>query len=104
MREQQNKGVIVEDDGVRVRYEERGGFIFLDLDVKDWNLSSYRKLKKAVAETREKFLKEGHDLIFAMTEDKAITKFWNNIHPLEELNKFGPRNEYYIGAWLTEDE
>lgn len=95
--------VLFETDDIRVRYVENEGFVFLHLDVLNWNMSAYRDMKKSVADAKAKFRSEGHDLIFATTDDKKITKFWSRIHPLEELTTFGPHQEYWIGAWSTEE-
>lgn len=94
---------LVEGNGVRVRAEDLEGFHFLHLDVDKWSLSAYKLLKTSLKEIRKAFADQGVELLFVRTDDEKIVKFWGRLHPLEEVNKFGPRNEYYIGAWETGD-
>lgn len=94
---------LFEQNGVRVRSEESKGLHFLHLDVEEWSLSAYKTLKASVKEVRKAYASHGVELLFARTDDEKITKFWNRIHPLYELTKFGPHNEYWLGVWETED-
>lgn len=96
--------VVVDDDKVKLSYSVKGGFAFLHLEVRDWSLSGYKRIKKSVNALREDLSRKGHSLVFATTDDEKITKLWQRVHPLEELTTFGHRDEYWIGAWEVEDD
>lgn len=96
---------LVEEKGIRLRLTtDKVGHAFLHMDIDEWSASSYRALKKNVLKVLEFMKKSKHDLVFATTDDEKITKLWGRLVPLEELQTFGPHNEYWIGAWDTEED
>lgn len=93
------------DDGnVKVDVEEQGGFIFIHMSVKEWNKDTYKLIKSGANSLFDKLKDEGHEWAFATSNQKQSTKFWNMVRPCYTINKFGPNDEYWIGAWNFEEE
>ncbi len=80
---------------------EKGGFIFLHIHLYKWGVGAVKALKEDVQFVKEVYAKEGHDVVFALTEDQKITKLWNMVEKCYDLQQL--RDKSWLGAWLTEE-
>jgi len=95
-----DNSVYYEDEDVVVKTEEAGGFIFIHTEISsNWNKSMLKRLKSGVEGLFKELESEGHEWAFATSDDEKSTRFWNMVKPCETVEKFGPNNEYWIGAW-----
>lgn len=92
-----------QDDNVHARVHEKDGFAFIHLDVEEWNRQALRTVKKGMEDLQEHLKEEGYEWLFATSEDEMSVKFWNLIKPTHTVKKFGPRDQYWIGAWKFEE-
>jgi hypothetical protein len=80
-----------------------GGHAFLHLTVHRWSKEVFTRVRKAFRRVLADCQSEGHTIVYATSESKKSVKFWKMMAPLEELDVFGSRSQYYIGAWYIED-
>lgn len=83
--------------------QEAGDHIFLHLDVENWSPSVLREIKSKWPVLLEHIVDKGYSILFTYSKDKQSVKFWNMMQPLTETRKFGPENEYLLGAWDLEE-
>lgn len=77
------------------------GFLFLHIHLSGWGPGVVKSLKEDVEYLVNSPLVEGHDVVFALTEDKKITKLWNLIRPCFELRQL--EDDSWFGAWLVKE-
>lgn len=94
-----------EDEDVVVRLERTGGYVFVHTDVSGTlNKDLLGRIRSGFSELLSELKDEGHEWAFATSDDKKSTKFWNLVHKCDTVNKFGPNQEYWIGAWYFGDD
>lgn len=93
---------VTEDYALRVN--EAGGHIFLHMDMVNWSKSALKEIRERVDLLAKDFEEQGYVAVFATTDEDKVVKFWRMVRPIDELNKFGPHDEYYLAAWYLEQE
>ena len=92
------------NDDFLVEINEAGGHAFLHLEMHKWSKSALKELRLVLDLLEVQYRDKGHDVLFATTDNEKVVKFWNLVRPCDILQKFGPRNEYYIGSWIIMEE
>lgn len=77
------------------------GFLFLHIHLRGWGTKVIKGLKEDVEYFVNSPLVEGHDVVFALTDDKKITKLWNMVRPCFEIRQL--EDDSWFGAWLTKE-
>jgi len=95
--------IYFEDEDMKVEVQEEGGYIFLHMSAEKWNKKILRTIREVVDRLVEDLKSEGHEWAFATSEDEKSVKFWNIVKPCYTIKKFGPNEEYWIGAWNFEE-
>ena len=81
--------------------EEGEGYVFLHLEVHNWNKSVYKSLQEDFNKVINEFKGRGYDRVSFYLPVEASTKFHEKMRPLDYLVKFGPNMEYQAGGWFT---
>lgn len=87
------------NEDMELKIQEAEGFAFMHMEVGNWGKSQLRELRRVREDLRSHLRSEGYEWVFATSDTKKSTKFWNLMEPCHTINKFGPNDEYYIGAW-----
>lgn len=88
-------------NGYDLEIVQEGGYIFLHIYFNYWGPSVVKELRKDVTFIKNTYAKQGHDVVFALTEDEKIVKFWGMIEKCYEIKQL--RDGSWIGSWLTEE-
>lgn len=103
MLQQKNDIIIHDDEDFFVKLTESGGYVFAHMVSHKWSKRVYLKSKEVFYQMLKVAEGKGYELVFATSDEEKSAKFWKMMAPLEELNKYGPHQEYWIGAWHVED-
>ena len=76
-------------------------FVFLHLDVHNWNKTVFKTLKVDLQNILRMGYEEGHDYIFVYGNNKKIFKMANMVHPLVDDHVLFANDSYELMAWKT---
>lgn len=104
MQQSPTNSVVEDSDNLIFYTQEAGGYLFFHLDVKvSWTKSLKQHVLKLFTLALVKAKTDKHTLVFMTTDNEKSIKFWKTLAPLEDLTKFGSRNQYWLGAWHIEE-
>ena len=90
-------------DKYEATFQEVGDHIFFHLEVYAWSPSLLKEFKEKWPDVVATVKDKGYDILFTYSKYPQSVKFWNKIHPCNYVEKFGPDNDHYIGAWDLEE-
>lgn len=92
---------VVETEDFKIDYEMKNGLVFLHIFFFSWGPSTVKSIRASINDVKQRFLSEGHDVVFAVTDEYKVVRFWNMIDTCYTVEKL--KDDSYLGCWLTEE-
>lgn len=92
---------VVETKDFKIDYEMKDNLVFLHIFFFSWGPATVRAIRQSIEDVKQRFLSEGHDVVFAVTDEEKVVRFWNMIDTCYQVEQL--KDGSYLGCWLTEE-